>query len=402
MEFLTLLRARVKVTSYPEYCGMALTERQQVIDRLRTAERPLIVFRKDWNPDTAASAVALAVGLESAGKKCEIVCDGFAAPEHLGFLPQLKRVRPEISALRTFVISVDTQKSRVGELSYETKDGFLHIYLTPKNGSLEAQHVSTGTTEYRHDLIISIDTPDLASLGAVRDVAADFFFRTPILNIDHSIANERYGQINSVESTAASTSEVVYRLLRELERPIDAELATALLTGIVSKTRSFKSGAITPQTLSAASELVAAGAKRDLIVSSLYRTKTIPVLRLWGRALARLKFDSTLKLVSTVLTRQDFTLAGAGESALPDVIDDLILSSPDAETVVLIHEREDGHICCLIRSDIRRDADTLTARWDGEGGHTQSRCFLKGKTPAEAEQEIMAHVRTEMQKTRAL
>ena len=34
-------------------------------------------------------------------------------------------------------------------------------------------------------------------------------------------------------------------MLRELERPIDAELATALLTGIVSKTRSFKSGAIT-------------------------------------------------------------------------------------------------------------------------------------------------------------
>ena len=100
--------------------------------------------------------------------------------------------------------------------------------------------------------------------------------------------------------------------------------------------------------------------------------------------------------------RQDFALSGASEAALPDVIDDLILSSPDAETIVLIHEREDGRICCLIRSDVRRDAAALTARWEGEGGHTQSRCFLKGKTPAEAEQEIMAHVRNEMQKTRAL
>ena len=381
---------------------MALTERQQVLEQLRKTERPLIVFRKDWNPDAAASAVALASALEGAGKKCEIVCDGFEAPAHLAFLPQLKRVHAEMSALRTFVISVDTQKSRIGELSYETKDGFLHIYLTPKNGALEAEHVRTSATDYRHDLIITIDTPDLASLGAVRDTAADFFFRTPVLNIDHSIANERYGQINSVESTAASTSEVVYRLLRELERPIDAELATALLTGIVSKTRSFKSGAITPQTLTAASDLVAAGAKRDLIVSSLYRTKTIPVLRLWGRALARLKFDSTLKLVSSVLTRQDFALSGASEAALPDVIDDLILSSPDAETIVLIHEREDGRICCLIRSEVRRDADALAARWDGEGGHTQARCFLKGKTAAEAEQEILAHVRSEMQKTRAL
>ena len=380
---------------------MALSERQQVLSQLRAAERPLIAFRKDWNPDSAASAVALAMALEGMGKKCEIVCDGFVAPEHLAFLPNLKRIRPEMAGLRTFVISVDTQKSRIGELSYEAKDGFLHIYLTPKSGTLEAGQVKTGATEYRHDLIVAVDAPDLASLGAVREDAADFFFRTPILNLDHSPANEQYGQINWIESTAASSSEVVYRLVRDLDRPVDADLATALLTGIVAKTRSFKSGAITPQTLAAASELVAAGARRDTIVSSLYRTKTIPTLRLWGRALARLKFDASLRLVSSVLTRQDFALAGAGETALADIVDDLILSSPEAETVALLYEREGGEICCLIRSDIRRDADALTAKWNGEGGRTQARCFLKGLSPGEAEQEILSHLRTEMRKTRA-
>jgi len=380
---------------------MALSERQQVLDQLRKAERPLIAFRKDWNPDSAVAASALANVLEGMGKKCEIVCEGFASPEHLTFLPQLKRIRPEMAGLRTFVISVDTQKSRIGELSYEAKDGFLHIYLTPKSGALEAGHVKTSATDYRHDLIVTLDTPDLASLGAVRQDAADFFFRTPIVNLDHSPANERYGQVNWIDATAASSSEVVYRLIRELERPIDAELATALLTGIVAKTRSFKSGAITPQTLTAASELVAAGAKRDTIVSSLYRTKTIPTLRLWGRALARLKFEPALKLVSAMLTRQDFALAGAGETALADIVDELILSAPEAETIVLIYEREGGEVCCLIRSEIRREAAMLTAKWDGEGGRTQSRCFLKGKSPGEAEQEILTHLRVEMQKTRA-
>lgn len=380
---------------------MALSERQQVLERLRNAERPLIAFRKDWNADAAAAAVALATVLEGMGKKTEIVCDGFAPPEHLAFLPQLKRVRPEMSGLRTFVISVDAQKSRIGELSYEAKDGFLHIYLTPKNGSLDASQVKTGTTDYRHDLIITIDTPDAASLGGIRDVAADFFFRTPILNIDHSPANEMYGQVNCVDATAAASSEVVYRLARELERPIDADLATALLTGIVAKTRSFRSGAITPQTLSAASELVAAGARRDAIVSSLYRTKTIPALKLWGRALARLKSDPTLKLVSSVLTRQDFALSGAGEAALGDVIDELILSSPDAETVVLIYEKEGGEICCVIRSEIRREASALASRWNGQGGRTHAVCFIKGKSVGEAEAEILAHVRSEIAKPRA-
>ncbi len=380
---------------------MALSERQQVLEQLRKAERPLIAFRRDWNPDSAAAASGLASVLEGMGKKCEIVCDGFALPEHLAFLPQLKRIRSEMASLRTFVISIDTQKSRIGELSYEAKGGFLHIYLTPKSGALDAGHVKTGATDYRHDLIITLDTPDLASLGAVRQEAADFFFRTPLLNLDHSPANELYGQVNLIEPTSASSSEIVYRLARELGRPIDAELATALLTGIVAKTRSFRSGTITPQSLTVASELVAAGAKRDTIVSSLYRTKTIPTLRLWGRALARLKFDPSLKLVSTMLTRQDFALAGANESALTDIIDELILSAPEAETVVLIYERAEGETCCLIRSEIRRDADALAARWGGEGGRTQARCFLKGKSPGEAEQEILTHLRSEMQKTRA-
>jgi len=380
---------------------MALSERQQVLEQLRKAERPLIAFRKDWNADAAAAAVALATALDGMGKKTEIACDGFAAPEHLAFLPQLKRVRPEISGLRTFVISVDAQKSRIGELSYEAKDGFLHIYLTPKSGSLDASQVKTSATDYRNDLIITIDTPDAASLGALRDTAADFFFRTPILNIDHSPANEQYGQVNWIDSTASATSEVVYRLVRDLERPVDADLATALLTGIVAKTRSFRSGAITPQTLMAASELVTAGARRDVIVSSLYRTKTIPALKLWGRALARLKSDPALKLVSSVLTRQDFALSGASESSLGDVVDELILSSPDAETVVLIYEKEGGEVCCVIRSEIRRDADALAARWDGEGGRTRAVCLLKGKTVGEAEQEILAHVRSEIAKPRA-
>ena len=138
---------------------MALSERQQVLEQLRKAERPLIAFRRDWNPDSAAAASGLASVLEGMGKKCEIVCDGFVLPEHLAFLPQLKRIRSEMASLRTFVISIDTQKSRIGELSYEAKDGFLHIYLTPKSGALDAGHVKTGATDYRHDLIITLDTP---------------------------------------------------------------------------------------------------------------------------------------------------------------------------------------------------------------------------------------------------
>jgi nanoRNase/pAp phosphatase (c-di-AMP/oligoRNAs hydrolase) len=377
---------------------MALTETRQAIEQLRRAERPLIAFRKDWNPDAVASAISLALVLDGLGKKTEITCDGFVPDESLSFLPRLKDIRPVITSLRKFVISVDTRDRQVGELSYEAQDGRLNVYLTPKSGNFEPHHVQFSSTDYQHDLVIVIDTPDLVSLGATHEHATDFLFRTPIVNIDHSPANELYGQVNCVDVKATSSAEVVYGLIKELGHPINEELATALLAGMISKTRSFKDGALTPQSLTAASDLVALGAKRDLIVAKLYRTKTISTLKLWGRTLARMKFDPTLKLVSSVLTRQDFVLAGANIRDLADIVDELISAAPEAETVALIYEMEDGSVCCTVRNDARRNADSLTAPWGGEGTRVQSRCYLKGTPIVEAERDILAHLRTTLAK----
>ena len=375
---------------------MALSEKQQVVERLRKTERPLICFRKRWNPDSVASALCLYRILKHQGKTPELVCEDFSAKQNLSFLPQLELIRPEISSLRKFVISIDTSKSKIGELSYETKNDFLHIYLTPKSGSFESKHIKTSTTDYQHDLIITIDTPDMDSLGKMYGEAADFFHHTPILNIDHSPANEQYGQINYVDLTASSNGEVIFMLAKEMDHPIDEDLATAMLTGIISKTRSFKIGTLTPRVLTVASELVSLGAKRDKIVSNLYRTKNIPTLKLWGRALARMKFDPNNKLVSTILTRQDFALAGAEEDDLTDIIEELISSSPEAETVVILFEQKDGRVCCIIRNDSLKNADILSAPWKGVGDKVQTMCFLKDKTIVEAEKQVLSHLRKEL------
>lgn len=372
---------------------MALTERQQVIAQLRKSERPLICFPKSWNPDAVSSSVALFGMLTSMGKKPEMVSEGFVPQPHLGFLPSLDRVRSELSPLRKFVVSIDTRTHKVGELSYEAGEDALRIFLTPKSGQFDGSHVRTEATDFHHDLIITVDADDLDALGALPEEASDFFHHTPILNIGHSPANERFGQIDHVDVTATSVGEVLYLLAKEMDLPISEELATALLTGMIAKTRSFKEGSITPRALSLASELVSHGARRDLIVTSLYRTKDIPTLRLWGRALARMKHDASLGLVSTVLTRQDFALAGAGEDALAGVIDELISSSPEAETVALIYEVEARKVCCIVRSEKRRDADALVSRWKGRGGHVQSTCLIEDTDIAGAEKEILDHLR---------
>lgn len=372
---------------------MALTERQQVIEQLRKSKNPLICFPKTWNPDAVASAIALFDILDSMGKKTEMFCEGFSSKSHISFLNHLEKIRPEISPLRKFVISVDTKRNKVGELSYEADGDALHIYLSPKSGHFDASHVRTKATDYHHDLIITIDTPDLRSLGKSPEDASDFFHHTPILNIDHSPANEHFGQVNHVDVTASSNGEVIYLLAKEMDHPITKSLATSLLTGIVSKTKSFKKGSITPRLLSLASELIAQGAERDRIVTSLYRTKDISTLKLWGRALARMKHDQTHHIVSTVLTRQDFALSGASEHVLADVIDELISASPEAETVALLYELENKGIRCIVRNEKRKNADALTSRWKGRGGRVQSVCTLRETDIMRAERDILDHLK---------
>jgi nanoRNase/pAp phosphatase (c-di-AMP/oligoRNAs hydrolase) len=110
------------------------------------------------------------------------------------------------------------------------------------------------------------------------------------------------------------------------------------LGGIISKTKNFKTQNITPQLLSAASKLISAGGQREEIVNKLYRSRTLNVLKLWGRVLARLTSDFNDKMVWSVLTGSDFQKTSTNEEDLPEVIDELIVNIPKAEIITLIYE----------------------------------------------------------------
>ena len=126
--------------------------------------------------------------------------------------------------------------------------------------------------------------------------------------------------MNVVDVTAAACGEVCHDLVEMIEPGLmDEEVATAFLTGMIAKTKSFKAANVTPKTLQTASKLMARGAKRDLIMQQLYKTRSVGTLRLWGRALARLKTDEKERVVWTMISQQDFLHAGAQEEDLSDV-----------------------------------------------------------------------------------
>lgn len=378
---------------------MALPLHEQTLEMIKRAERPVIVIAHGAGVDGYATAFALKTVLKQLGKAADLVAADGPAPKTLDFLKVDERVRPTFGQLRKFVVSVDVSKAPLDELSYNVENHELQIFLTPRDGIWSEADITTRTGAYRYDLILVIGAASLDGLGDLYTKHSEFFYETPVVNVDHVPANEHYGQVNLVDLTATSNAEVLLRQINQWKGiAMTEDLATYLLTGMIAKTQSFKTPNITPKTLKHASALLRQGARREEIVDNLYRTRSVETLRLWGRALARLKSDEQTKLVWSLLSQQDFMHAGADADDLPDVIDELIKNAPMAEVVVLLYEDKEGHICGIVSTHKNIDSIELALPFKPTGTRNLARICFTDKTIVEAEKVVVQSLKERIKK----
>ena len=126
-----------------------------------------------------------------------------------------------------------------------------------------------------------------------QEVYSDFLSnRVPILNIDHHVSNDHFGLYNVVDPTAASATVIVYRLLKShLNATITKNMAVCLLAGIYNDTGSFMHSNTTHEVFAIAADLMKTGLDAAVISASMFRTKPINQLRLWGKILSTMKLN---------------------------------------------------------------------------------------------------------------
>lgn len=367
---------------------MALSHTDQFFEALGRARHVLIALPAHPGTDQLAAAAALLAVCGKMGKPADAVAAGFTgrAPD---FLPAA-RIKGVLPPLNTLVIRLPVDKVPLHDLSYRLADGHLEIAIAPKSGGWRPEEVRAEPAAAKYDFVVTLGAQDLDALGALHGAHPELFLSVPTANVDNDPANEHFGTMNYVDLTAASVTEVLYRLLRDRDRSlVDEETATALLAGIIAKSRSFTAEKMAPETLAAAAELVALGADRERIVHGLYRTRSVQTLRLWGRALSRLKADPARKLVWTALARSDFAAAGGSEQELGDVLEELIAASPEAQVAVLLYEAADGTVCGIIDAKRPHHAAQLAKGFAPEGGGRRARVRMRGKDVAAAERELV-------------
>jgi nanoRNase/pAp phosphatase (c-di-AMP/oligoRNAs hydrolase) len=359
----------------------------------------LVIFQCGGGGDEISSALALTAYLREIGKNVTAVSEGFTCPDQYKFLSNTESITDRLPHLQKFSITIDTSEVGVSDHSDKIEDGKLRIFITPMEGRITKDMISVASSAYLYDIIITIGARSFESLGECFFRQGEFFHTTPLINIDHSTDNEHYGDINLIDITKVSTAEVIFDLLKILGKEhITPDMSQALLTGIITQTQSFKSGRITPHTLRSAGELISLGADRESIVTNLYRTRSIATLKLWGTALTNINIINQIGLITTTITRQDFARTGANETDLIGVVNELIVNSPEANTVVVLHEHTDKNIIhCIVTTTNHGNAIDMVRDFHPTGDAKIASFVLHDINLPDAEKTIINHITSIME-----
>ncbi len=315
---------------------------QQIFEQIKKSNKILIMLPEYLTADHLASGLALNLFLIRLHKDVVLASAG-EVPSNLKFLSSVETLRHQITIAKSFVVTVDTSTKKLEEVSYQTAGDKAHIYLKSVGEEFAPQDLSFSQEKFPVDLLIILGAASLEDLGELYEQHTDLFFETAKINVDNKAANEYFGSINLVDITATSVAEILAGLLQSYEQElIDEDIATCLLAGIIDKTGSFQHAHTTPKAFIKASELVNLGGRQQEIIKHIYKTKSLPLLKLWGRALARMKIQEQNKIVHSVLNFTDFEKAEATESELLPALKELVDNVGGYKIIALLAEPNKG------------------------------------------------------------
>lgn len=206
------------------------------------------------------------------------------------------------------------------------------VEMALHNGTTKSFHHLSGISLVKkaftaeNNLYIVVDCSDLERVGGMlQDRAADIV-------IDHHITNTLFGKINLVEADAVATCAVLAEHMPAWGLSIDDDIASALLSGILSDSIGFRTSNTTSASLRTAADLVDKGAEISDLYNKALLSRPYESIKYWGYGLARLQREDGL--VWTTLSLEDRKNAGYHSDDDADLTN--ILSSINKYDVALL------------------------------------------------------------------
>ena len=324
---------------------------QTIIDNIKKHQRFLVASHTHPDGDAIGSLLATGLALRAMGKKVHLFNES-PIPAVYRFLPSVHTIAPHIDP----------------SLPY--------------------------------DAVLVLDCGDLDRVGE----PAEAIGRSNLLiNIDHHVTNTRFGHLQIVDVDACATAEIICRLIKALPVKIDCAMATAIYTGILTDTGSFRFSNTNRAAFAICEEMIGRGANPYEVAQYVYGTYSLGRIKLLNLALDSLEISPNGKVSIMTLTQR---MLRETQTQAED-IDGLINYArriEDIKVAALIHElagqggtargkgRSQFHVS--LRSDGTVDVARIAARYGG-GGHTSASGFSTEATLPELKKQLMALAKTE-------
>lgn len=320
---------------------MNYPESKLILEEIKKANKILINCHRYPDPDSFSCALSLKLVLEQMGKKICVVCaSGSDLLVETSFMKGYKDI-----------LTVDFSKFDFSKF----------------------------------DLLISPDTAEWQQLVNDKNIK-----QKPIktIVIDHHSTNEGFGNINLIDAKMPSCAEILFLVFEDWNIPIDKDIATTILTGIIGDTGGFQFPG-TSKSLKSASKLISYGADMDLIMLNLFRTKSYEFLKMVGEFLTSLKKDDIANFVYMAIPYHINEKHGKPPKIYSYVANIFSNVTEGIDFGVTMIENSENNITVSFRSRKGFDVSKIAQELGGGGHRVSAAAGIKGLKFEDALEKIL-------------
>lgn len=227
------------------------------------------------------------------------------------------------------------------------------------------------------DYFITVDCSDIKRTGEVFKINTA---NRPVINIDHHISNEGFGDLNWIDPHASSCCEMIYELYKKLNVKLNEETALLLYAGISTDTGSFRYSNTTSRTHKIVSELLRHKIDISWVYNKVHGNFPYQDMELIVKILKDMKSQYQGKII---WFQAKAKLLKKYEPICADLTDSVMSfgrAIKEAEIVVLFRQNlgVKNEVRVNFRSQGKIDVNKIAGFFGGGGHKTASGCTIFG------------------------
>ncbi|MCU0609017.1 MAG: bifunctional oligoribonuclease/PAP phosphatase NrnA [Chitinispirillaceae bacterium] len=248
----------------------------------------------------------------------------------------------------------------------------------------DAGRFTTTLPAEHFDLLAVLDSSSLHRLGWDTSSVKDL----PCIDIDHHRDNSRFGTVSIVDSTAAATGEIIYRLFDDNNIDFPVSVAEALYTAIITDTGGFRFPNTTADVLRICADLVARGTNPAKVYERVYASHSPQGLDLQSRIWSSLQYHLGGRVCSMSMPKTLYGEIGAQPGDSEGMVDNTITAA--GVEVGFLAKYTDTETHFSLRSRGRIDVGLIAQNIPHGGGHSGAAgCTIPAPYPQALDQMLV-------------